>query len=72
MGPYDVLELLRAAAFEPFGLHPSEGAPFEIRHPDMAIVQRPQATMAVPGPEGPGAPQCVRSTVRWFPSRGRR
>lgn len=56
MRPEDLLELLRAMPFEPFRIHLSDGASFEIRHPDMAIVQRSRVTMAVPGPEGPDAP----------------
>jgi len=54
--PDDLLELLRAAPFEPFRIHLSDGAVFEIRHPDMAIVQRSKATVAVPGPAGPDGP----------------
>jgi hypothetical protein len=56
MRPDDLLELLRAAPFEPFRIHLSDGATFEIRHPDMAIVQRSKVTVAVPGPDGPDGP----------------
>ncbi|MFO0840202.1 MAG: hypothetical protein U1D55_16970 [Phycisphaerae bacterium] len=56
MRPDDLLELLRAAPFKPFRIHLSDGASFEIRHPDMAIVQRSKVTVAVPGPEGPDGP----------------
>ena len=56
MRPDDLLELLRAAPFEPFRIHLSDGAVFEIRHPDMAIVQRSKVTVAVPGPDGPDGP----------------
>ena len=56
MPPDDVLELLRAAPFEPFRIHLSDGTAFEIQHPDMAIVQRSKVTVAVPGPEGPDGP----------------
>jgi hypothetical protein len=48
--------LTRAAPFEPFRIYVSDGAVFEIRHPDMAIVQRSKVTVAVPGPEGPDGP----------------
>jgi hypothetical protein len=56
MRPDDLLELLRAAPFEPFRIHLSDGVAFEIRHPDMAIVQRSKVTVAVPGSEGPDGP----------------
>ena len=56
MRPDDLLELLRAAPFEAFRIHLSDGAAFEIRHPDMAIVQRSKVTVAVPGPRGPDGP----------------
>jgi len=56
MRPEDILELLRARPFEPFRLYLSDGAVFEIRHPDMAIVQRSKVTVAVPGLEGPDGP----------------
>lgn len=48
MRPEDILELLRARPFEPFRLHLSDGAAYDIRHPDMAIVQRSKVTVAVP------------------------
>ena len=56
MRPEDILELLRAAPFEAFCIRLSDGAVFEIRHPDMAIVQRSKVTLAVPGPKGPDGP----------------
>ncbi len=56
MRPEDILELVRATPFEPFRVYLSDGAVFEIRHPDMAIVQRSKVTVAVPGPEGPDDP----------------
>jgi len=56
MRPEDLLELLRAVPFEPFRLHLSDGAAFEIRHPDMAIVQRSKVIVAVPGRRGPDGP----------------
>jgi hypothetical protein len=56
MRPEDILELLRARLFEPFRMHLTDGAAYEIRHPDMAIVQRSKVTVAVPGPKGPDGP----------------
>lgn len=56
MRPEDLLELFRARPFEPFRLHMSDGAAFDIRHPDMAIVQRSKVTVAVPGVAGPDGP----------------
>lgn len=62
MRPEDLLELLRARPFEPFRICLSDGAAYEIRHPDMAIVQRSKAIIGVPGPEGPDGP--VERTVK--------
>lgn len=56
MRPDDLLELLRATPFEPFRIHLSDGASFDVRHPDMAIVLRSKVTVAVPGPDGPDGP----------------
>ena len=56
MRPEDILEILRARPFEPFRVYLSDGAVYEISHPDMAIVQRSKVTVAVPGPEGPDGP----------------
>lgn len=56
MRPTDILELLRSSPFEPFRMYLSDGAVFEVRHPDMAIVQQSKVTVAVPGPEGPDGP----------------
>ncbi len=48
--------MLRATPFEPFRIHLSDGAFFDVRHPDMAIVQRSKVIVAVPGPAGPDGP----------------
>ncbi len=56
MRPEDILELLRATPFEPFRVYLTDGAAYEIRHPDMAIVQRSKVTVAVPGPATPDGP----------------
>jgi len=46
--------MLRTTPFEPFRIRLSDGVSFDIRHPDMAIVQRSKVTVAVTGSEGPG------------------
>ena len=56
MRPDDLLELVRAQPFEPFRVHMSDGAAYDIRHPDMVIVQRSKIIVAVPGPDGPDCP----------------
>ena len=48
----DILELMRARSCEPFRIYMSDGATFDIPHPDMAIVQRSKVTAAVPGADG--------------------
>ncbi len=56
MRPEDILEILRATPFEPFRVYLTDGAVYEIRHPDMAIVQRSKVIVAVPGPAAPDGP----------------
>ena len=56
MRPEDILVILRTQPFEPFRVYLTDGATYEIRHPDMAIVQRSKVTIAVPGPKGPNGP----------------
>ncbi len=56
MRPEDILEILRSTPFEPFRVYLTDGAVYEIRHPDMAIVQRSKVTVAVPGRAGPDGP----------------
>ena len=56
MRPDDLLELVRAQPFEPFRVHLSDGAAYDIRHPDMVIVQRSKIIVSVPGPDGPDRP----------------
>ena len=56
MRPEDVLQLLRRRPFEPFRIHVSDGTKFEIRHPELAIVERSKVIIGVPGPEGLDGP----------------
>ena len=56
MRPEDILEILRTTPFEPFRVYLTDGAVYEIRHPDMAIVQRSKVTVAIPGPTGSDGP----------------
>ena len=62
MRPEDILELLRKHPFEPFRIHLSDGVAYDVRHPDMAIVQRSKVIVAVPGPEGPDGPAQYRDS----------
>jgi hypothetical protein len=62
MRPEDILELLRTAPFEPFRLHLSAGTAYEVRHPDMVIVERSKLIVAVPDRRGPDGP--AEKTVR--------
>lgn len=52
MKPEDVLQLLRHRPFEPFRIHVSDGSTFEIRHPELAMVERSKVIIGVPGSEG--------------------
>ena len=56
MRPEDVLQMLRRQPFEPFSIHVSDGSTFEIRHPELAIVERSKVIIGMPGPEGLDGP----------------
>jgi len=56
MRPEDILQLLRRRPFEPFRIHLTDGSTFEIRHPELAIVERSQMIIGMPGPAGPDGP----------------
>ncbi len=56
MRPEDVLQLLRARPFQPFMFYMSDGTAYEIRHPELAIVERSKVIVGVPGPQGPDGP----------------
>ena len=51
MRPQDILDLLRRQPFEPFRLHLSDGAVFEVRHPELAMVGRSTVLIGIPAPE---------------------
>lgn len=40
MRPQDILELLRGRPFQPFRIYLSDGAVFEVRHPELVMVGR--------------------------------
>jgi hypothetical protein len=54
MRPEDVREHLEARPFEPIRLFMSDGATFDIRHPDMCIVSRSAVYVGIPDPRSPG------------------
>ena len=47
MPPSELLLALRARPFVPFRLHVSEGATYEIRHPEMMVVAVASVAVAV-------------------------
>lgn len=61
MRPEDIIGLLRAYPFEPFRIYVSDGASFDVRHPEMVIVERSKVLVGVPGKKGLKAP--VEKTV---------
>ncbi len=52
----DLIGFLRARPFEPFRIHRSDGAAFEIRHPELALVEQNKTIVGVPGARGPERP----------------
>ena len=61
MRPEDILQLLRSRPFQPFRMYMSDGSIFDIRHPELAIVERSKIVLGVPGESGPDGP--VERTV---------
>ncbi len=47
----DILEHLQARPFEPFRLCMSDGATYEIHHPDLCIVARTSVYIGIPDPK---------------------
>ena len=56
MRPEDILRLLRTRPFEPFRLFLSDGASYEVRHPELALVGRSTVVVGLPGAQGPDGP----------------
>jgi hypothetical protein len=54
MHPNDLLARVQARPFVPFRLVVSEGATYEVRHPDMIIVARRSVVVGVPSPHNEG------------------
>jgi len=53
MRPKDILELLRRRPFEPFRLYLSDGATFDVRHPELAMVGRSTVLVGIPAADSP-------------------
>jgi len=52
MSPTDLLRRVRQRPFAPFRLIVSEGATYDIRHPEQVIVARDSAVIALEGAQG--------------------
>ena len=52
MRPQDILKLLRAQPFRPFRIALSDGSQYDLRHPELAFVERSVMTIGIPGPGG--------------------
>jgi hypothetical protein len=48
MNQQDVLEMLRHRPFLPFRIHVTDGTTYEIRHPEMMVVDRSKALVFFP------------------------
>ena len=51
MHPDDLLAALRQRPFEPFRLHITDGAAYDLMHPDMVLVTRRSVSVGVPTDE---------------------
>ena len=52
MRPEDVRESLRKRPFQPIRLFLSDGAQYDVRHPDILIVGRTEVILGLPGGNG--------------------
>lgn len=59
----ELLKLLRVRPFEPFRIHLSNGKYYDIRHPELALVEQAKVTVGVPGRRGPDEPLKVTAIV---------
>ncbi|MFO0973580.1 MAG: hypothetical protein U1A27_09100 [Phycisphaerae bacterium] len=56
MRPEDIIERLRTQPFEPFRIYMTDGQTYDVRHPELVIVDRTKLHVFVPGPRGLDAP----------------
>jgi hypothetical protein len=49
----DILEALRRRPFQPIRLYVSDGATYEIRHPEMVLIARHSAVVGHPDTDSP-------------------
>ncbi len=56
MRSQDILKLLRAQPFRPFRISLSDGSKYDVRHPELALVEPSVVTIGVPGPGGLNEP----------------
>jgi hypothetical protein len=52
MSASELRDLLRRAPFEPFRIHISDGASYEVRHPEMALLTQRELYVALPPRHG--------------------
>jgi hypothetical protein len=52
MHPSEIYQYLRPEAFKPFRLHISDGASYEVRHPEMVLVTRSHVAIATDSADG--------------------
>ncbi len=52
--PEDIRDYLFRAPFEPFRLCLSDGAAFDVRHPEMCLLSRATVYLGRPAPDSPG------------------
>ncbi len=75
--PEDVRKHLRMHPFEPFRICLTDGQEYDIRHPDLCVVDRSTVYVGVPDPRRPGIAMDVHHCalvhiVRFEPLNGRR
>lgn len=61
MPPSDLLEAIRRRPFVPFRLHVSEGATYDVRHPEMMLVGLASVIIAIPA--DPASPYYLRHEI---------
>ncbi len=63
MGQADLMEWLRCQPFQPFRIHLSDGASYDIRHPDQASPGILSVFVVTPGHDPSGTPWDVLTTL---------
>jgi len=59
MGPEEIKTILGERPFKPFRIHMSDGASYEVRHPEMVLVAKRQLVVGLTKSRGEDVPEQI-------------